>query len=72
MNMETTTTDRTLDRCPRLRSKDLYFEAVPDPTVPACNDQLFWCNETQTCLGPDGQPVDGFECRKGRVCYQRL
>jgi hypothetical protein len=34
------------------------------------NDQLFWCNRTQTCLGPDGQAVNDFECKTGRSCYE--
>ena len=42
----------------RFRWKGLYVEIAPDPTVPSGNDQLFWWNRPQTCLGPDGQAVN--------------
>ena len=45
-------------RCARFRRKGLYVEITPDPAVPLSNDRLFWCNRTQTCLGPDGRTVD--------------
>jgi hypothetical protein len=60
------------NRCARLRFKGLFVETVPDPTVPPGNDRLFWCNRTQTCLGPDGRTVDDLECTHLRPCYERL
>jgi len=41
--------------CTSLRWKSQYIWSDPDPDVPACNDGLFWCGNTQTCIGPDGK-----------------
>lgn len=68
--MESGNVDSLADtRCSRLRWKGLYVEIAPDPTVQPGNDQLFWCNRTQTCLGTDGQAVNDFECKTARSCY---
>ena len=58
-------------RCPRLRWKGLFYESMPDPTVPRSNDRSFWCNRTQICLGPDGKPVDEYECNEARSCFEK-
>lgn len=71
--MEAVTLDTTgKSHCSKLTWKGLYVETVPDPTVPPGNDRLFWCNRTQTCLGPDGRGVDDFECNDRRSCYEKL
>jgi hypothetical protein len=71
--MESANLERlAVSRCARLRWKGLYVQVTPDPTVPLSNDQLFWCNQTQTCLGPDGRQVDESSCKAGRTCYERL
>jgi len=57
-------------RCSSLSWKGLFVEILPDPTVPPGNDRLFWCNRTQTCLGPDGKAVDDTECNEARPCYE--
>ncbi|MBI4481374.1 MAG: hypothetical protein HY652_00650 [Acidobacteria bacterium] len=58
--------------CRCLRWKGMFIDAEPDPTVPPCNDRLFWCMHTQTCLGPDGQVAEPEQCKPGRGCYDRL
>jgi hypothetical protein len=59
-------------RCVRLSWKGLYISTAPDPPLPPGNDRLFWCNRTQTCLGPDGRSVDEYECNDTRPCYEKL
>ena len=58
--------------CSRLRSKGMYIDAAPDPSVPKTSDGFFWCTHTMNCLGPDGNVADRESCRPGRSCYQEL
>ncbi len=60
------------DRCDNLRWKGLYIEAEWDPTVPHSNDRAFWCDKTLIPIGPDGKPVDEYECNETRSCYKPL
>jgi hypothetical protein len=56
--------------CPALRWKRQFYESEPDPTVPRSNDGLFWCQYTQTCIGPDGELAEpGNCCKSGRSCH---
>ena len=58
------------DLCPSLRWKGQYVLAARDPDVPPCNDGLFWCAHTQTCIGPDNQLAEpGNCCKPGRACH---
>jgi len=58
--------------CSALRWKGQFILAEPDPTVPACNDGLFWCLHTQTCIGPDGELAEPGNCSsKTRACHGR-
>ncbi len=59
------------DLCPALRWKGQFITAERDPDVPACNDGLFWCVHTQTCIGPDGTLAEPGECSSAkRTCYR--
>ncbi|MCZ2076770.1 MAG: hypothetical protein HUU41_20480 [Bryobacteraceae bacterium] len=60
------------DRCDNLRWKGMYIEADWDPSVPHSNDRAFWCQRTQSCVGPDGKVVDDYECNETRGCYHPL
>lgn len=60
------------DRCLNLRWKGLYIQAEWDPTIPHSGDRLFWCQNTQRCLGPDGKVADDYECNETRKCYEGL
>ncbi|MBM3738773.1 MAG: hypothetical protein FJW39_23610 [Acidobacteria bacterium] len=60
------------DRCDFLRWKGLYIEAAWDPSEPHSGDRAFWCHKTQTCLGPDNQIADEYECNETRPCYRPL
>ena len=56
--------------CSALRWKGQFISAEPDPTVPPCNDGLFWCMHTQTCIGPDGKLAEPSTCTKtNRSCH---
>lgn len=64
-------TDRQ-DLCHCLRWKGQFILSEPDPTVPACHDGIFWCECTQSVIGPDGQLAEpGNCCATGRKCYSK-
>jgi hypothetical protein len=63
---------RTEERCQFLRWNGMYNEAEWDPTVQHGDGRAYWCNKSQICLGPDGNPVDNYECNETRQCYLRL
>ena len=58
------------ERCRLLRSKWMFIEAEPDPTVPRSDSGICWCVHTQNCLGPDGDVANMENCKPGRGCYQ--
>lgn len=58
------------DRCKRMRSKGMFVEVEPDPSVPECGDGFYWCTHTMNCLGPDGKPVLLAECSPERKCFE--
>lgn len=53
--------------CRRVRSRTLFFvgESVEDDT-----GGPFWCAQTQSPIGPDGEAVDAAHCRHGRSCCE--
>ncbi len=57
--------------CKKLRSKGMYIESEPDPTVPSMSDGFYWCIHTMNCLGPDGETATREKCRSGRDCFER-
>ncbi len=58
------------DVCSALRWKGQFIAAEPDPSVPPCNDGIFWCMHTQTCIGPDGEVAEPGNCAsKSRACH---
>ena len=58
--------------CLKLRTKQMYINAVVDPTAPTEYDSndgsAYWCVLTQTAFGPDRQPVRPDSCCDGRDC----
>ena len=58
--------------CRLLRWKAMFIDAESDPTVPASNDQIYWCSESQVCIGPDGEVAAPQMCHPGRSCYDPL
>ena len=57
-------------QCRRMRSKSMFYQSEPDPTVPRMNDGFYWCNHTMNCLGPDGEVADQDSCKPGRDCFE--
>lgn len=62
----------THERCRLLRSKWMFIEAEPDPTVPHGDSSVYWCVHTQNCLGPDGGVANLENCKPSRACYEPL
>jgi hypothetical protein len=59
-------------QCRLLRSKWMFIEAEPDPTVPRSGTNICWCVHTQKVMGPDGQVVTPEACNSERPCYEAL
>ncbi len=57
------------ERCRFLHHKEMFYETEDRPAGHRSGNELYWCAQTQTCLGPDGQMVDDRNCRPGRGCY---
>ena len=58
-----------VSHCRCLRSKEMFINVEPDPTVPNSSSGIFWCIHTQNCLGPDGRVAEPESCKAGRACY---
>jgi hypothetical protein len=59
------------DLCRRLRTKAMFIDADPDPSVPNTADGMFWCTHTMNCLGPDGSVCGEQICGPERPCFER-
>jgi hypothetical protein len=55
--------------CRCLRSKKLFYQTEEDDS-PAANAAPFWCQKTQSAVGPDSEVVGLGECRPGRKCFE--
>ncbi len=69
---------QTGEVCRCLREKKMFYEAqvgavsggrdiLPEPSGAT---GPFWCAQTQSLLGPDGQVADTESCRPGRSCCE--
>ena len=65
-------TTATGTRCRCLRSKEMFINVEPDPTVPSSSSGLYWCVHTQTVIGPDGKIVSDEECTSSRICFDSV
>ena len=59
-------------QCRLIRSKWMFIDAEPDPTVPRSGTSICWCVHTQKCMGPDGQVVTLQNCNSERPCFEAL
>ena len=59
-------------QCRLIRSKWMYIDADPDPTVPQSGSSICWCVHTQKSVGPDGQVVTVEACNADRPCFEAL
>jgi len=60
------------NRCRRLRSKEMFIDAPPDPNIPRYHSGHYWCVHSQNVLGPDGKVANEEDCRPGRSCFEPL
>lgn len=61
------------ERCEFIRWKGLFVDVQRAPTEPDSTEpHIYWCVQTQNCLGPDGQVVDEDICSSLRTCYRAL
>jgi len=65
----------TPNRCRHLRTKKLFTGMDPDKAFMAkepehASPSHFWCNLTQTTVGPDDSPVQPTFCIPGRACCE--
>jgi hypothetical protein len=59
--------------CHKIRHKSLYTGEAPNPGVAegffdGYDAAAYWCADTLTGFGPDGQPVRPDVCQGGRGC----
>ena len=58
--------------CLSLRHKGMYITSVSDPDEATFYDSYdqtaYWCVETQTGFGPDGEPCGRMSARRSRGC----
>ncbi len=59
-------------RCRFLTCKEMLYDIGQDALGQDGGSGLFWCSQTQTCLGPDGGGVHREDCGPNRPCYEEL
>ena len=57
-------------QCRLIRSKWMFIEAEPDPTVPRSGSQYLLVRAHPEVHGPDGEIANMENCKPGRACYQ--
>jgi len=58
--------------CLHLRHKLMFVDerhAARGMTDTNSNTRVYWCGQSQACLGPDGENVGPATCSPGRACY---
>jgi hypothetical protein len=63
------------NRCRHLRTKKMFTIARPDEAFAVKNPEEatpshFWCNLTQSVVGPDDRQAHPDSCSPGRSCYE--
>lgn len=54
--------------CCCLRTKSMFYEVEGDALQEL--EGPFWCGQTQSLIGPDGEIAEPGRCRPGRECCQ--
>ena len=56
--------------CHCLCAKTMFYESMVEPSEsePRSAEGPFWCGQTQSLFGPDGEHADMSLCRPGRGC----
>jgi hypothetical protein len=55
--------------CQCLREKKMFYDSLEDAAA-STSEGPYWCAQTQSLLGPDGQIVTSESCRPGRACCE--
>ena len=58
--------------CRWLRCKEMFIETAREFRMEESGSGIYWCSQTQSCLGPDGQVADTENCKSGRGCFDLL
>ncbi len=56
--------------CRNLRSKEMFYDNGI-PLEDRGSSGIFWCSQTQKCLGPDNTSVSSEDCTAERPCYEQ-
>jgi hypothetical protein len=56
--------------CCCLRTKTMFFETDDQPSATSYGP--FWCAQTQSVLGPDGNVAEPEKCQPGRSCCEKV
>jgi hypothetical protein len=70
--MAETSNTLVTQRCRFLTAKEMFYDIGQDALNQQGGSRLFWCSQTQNCLGPDGSGVHAEDCGPNRSCYQEL
>ena len=73
MNSQDEPKTKAVPMCSELRCKGMYAatSASPEEAMLIPGDTThWWCEQTQTCLGPDRDWVHRTVCTPGRECYR--
>jgi hypothetical protein len=63
----------TANRCEKLRWKGMFIDVSGDEGGESqSGDRIYWCVQSQNCVGPDGQMATDDTCNSLRSCYQAL
>ena len=54
--------------CRALRAKTMFYQVEREE--PSSPEGPFWCAQTQSPLGPDGEVAGADQCRPGRGCCE--
>ena len=62
--------------CKHLRTKAMYVGATPEEALADKQGEFvtsrhFWCNRTQTAIGPDDHSVHKDNCNSSRRCCEQ-
>jgi hypothetical protein len=68
--MEKSEVQASAERCSNIRWKGMFIDVQGDPIESQAGERVYWCVQTQNCLGPDGQIVDEGTCNLYRSCYR--
>ena len=61
--------------CQCLRAKTMFYQVPEAPGAAESesgSDGPFWCAQTQSLVGPDGEVAGTFNCRPGRPCCETV